>query len=334
MLVNKTNLMAFPYALEPDEWIKDSGCSKHMTRNRKLFSTYKAYNGGNIIGKGQICDNKCRVTFSEHDSEITKDGKVIVEIDMGNRWSKGAIVFQEHHEGLKEDLFSCLRSKEQVLCFYECAPSVAKETDQPDWKLTNEFIMDKVLYVRALSTTLPLLAHDAALDDGALLMKRCRWIGSIKKSLLRAMRDAVETKKWVVSKGFRYLLEKFKESDLLGAYLGVWISTVITDGMRQGLKAGIVHGRKGTDINFIPAYDPNAAEAYADALNALNNVPFLLLDNLEACAGEKLSYFQALLVIIPYAEYVGALTIELIATEELRTFESDANVLTGTVSEL
>ncbi|GKB06021.1 retrovirus-related pol polyprotein from transposon TNT 1-94, partial [Tanacetum coccineum] len=99
--------------LEPDEWIKDSGCSKHMTGNRKLFSSYKAYNGGNvifgsnlrgnIIGKGtisndslkidnvelvdnlrfnllsvgQICDNKCKVTFSEHDSEITKDGKVI-----------------------------------------------------------------------------------------------------------------------------------------------------------------------------------------------------------------------------------------------------------------
>ncbi|GJU06354.1 retrovirus-related pol polyprotein from transposon TNT 1-94 [Tanacetum coccineum] len=73
--------------LEPDEWIKYSECSKHMTGNRKLFSSYKAYNRGNvifgsnlrgnIIGKGQICDNKCRVTFSEHDSEITKDGKVI-----------------------------------------------------------------------------------------------------------------------------------------------------------------------------------------------------------------------------------------------------------------
>ncbi|GJZ43182.1 zf-CCHC domain-containing protein [Tanacetum coccineum] len=78
--------------LEPDEWIKDSGCSKHMTGNRKLFSTYKAYNGGNvifgsnlrgnIIGKGQICDNKCRVTFSEHDSEITKDGKVIGNLNL------------------------------------------------------------------------------------------------------------------------------------------------------------------------------------------------------------------------------------------------------------
>nr|GEU69325.1 hypothetical protein [Tanacetum cinerariifolium] len=73
--------------LEPDEWIKDSGFFKHMTGNQKLFSRYKAYNGGNvifgsnlrgnIIGKGQICNNKCRVTFSEYDSEITKDGKVI-----------------------------------------------------------------------------------------------------------------------------------------------------------------------------------------------------------------------------------------------------------------
>ncbi|GJV35138.1 hypothetical protein Tco_1407615 [Tanacetum coccineum] len=57
--------------LEPDEWIKDNGCSKHMTSNGKLFSSYKAYNGG------QINDNMCRVTFSKHYSEITKDGKVI-----------------------------------------------------------------------------------------------------------------------------------------------------------------------------------------------------------------------------------------------------------------
>ncbi|GKA29594.1 retrovirus-related pol polyprotein from transposon TNT 1-94 [Tanacetum coccineum] len=35
--------------LEPDEWIKDSGCSKHMTGNKSLFSTYKAYDGGNVV---------------------------------------------------------------------------------------------------------------------------------------------------------------------------------------------------------------------------------------------------------------------------------------------
>ncbi|GJR61649.1 hypothetical protein Tco_1503811 [Tanacetum coccineum] len=42
--------------LEPDEWIKDSGCSKHMTGNRKLFSTYKAYNG---------VEESLNVTFDE-----------------------------------------------------------------------------------------------------------------------------------------------------------------------------------------------------------------------------------------------------------------------------
>ncbi|GJU10806.1 retrovirus-related pol polyprotein from transposon TNT 1-94 [Tanacetum coccineum] len=84
---NQGPLICLVVDLEPNKWIKDSGCSKHMMGNRKLFSPYKAYNGGNVIfgsnlrgntiGKGLICDNKCRVTFSEHDSEITKDGKVI-----------------------------------------------------------------------------------------------------------------------------------------------------------------------------------------------------------------------------------------------------------------
>nr|GEW94454.1 copia protein [Tanacetum cinerariifolium] len=34
--------------LEPDEWIKDSGCSKHMTGNNSLFSTYNAYDGEHV----------------------------------------------------------------------------------------------------------------------------------------------------------------------------------------------------------------------------------------------------------------------------------------------
>nr|GEV31273.1 retrotransposon protein [Tanacetum cinerariifolium] len=87
LVAQASNEICLGVDLEPDEWIKDSKCSKHMMGNRKLFSTYKAYNRGNvifgcnihgnIIGKGQICDNKCRVNFSEHDSAITKDGKVI-----------------------------------------------------------------------------------------------------------------------------------------------------------------------------------------------------------------------------------------------------------------
>ncbi|GJR63242.1 retrovirus-related pol polyprotein from transposon TNT 1-94 [Tanacetum coccineum] len=70
--------------LEPDEWIKDSGCSKHMTSNKSLFSTYKAYDEDhvdnlafNLLSVGQICDNKCQALFTEEGSEIIKDGKTI-----------------------------------------------------------------------------------------------------------------------------------------------------------------------------------------------------------------------------------------------------------------
>nr|GEU71879.1 retrotransposon protein [Tanacetum cinerariifolium] len=40
--------------LEPGEWIKNSGCSKHMIGNRKLFSSYKAYNEGNVIFRSNL----------------------------------------------------------------------------------------------------------------------------------------------------------------------------------------------------------------------------------------------------------------------------------------
>nr|GEX04215.1 retrovirus-related Pol polyprotein from transposon TNT 1-94 [Tanacetum cinerariifolium] len=43
--------------LEPNEWIKDSVCSKHMMGNGKLFSTYKAYNGVNVIFGSNFCGN-------------------------------------------------------------------------------------------------------------------------------------------------------------------------------------------------------------------------------------------------------------------------------------
>ncbi|GJS61427.1 hypothetical protein Tco_0656211 [Tanacetum coccineum] len=73
------------------------------------------------------------------------------------------------------------------------------------------------------------------------------------------MRDAIETKKWDVSKGFRYFLNKFKESDLLGTRLGACISATIADAERRST--------------------------------------WMLLEQLEACVDEKISYIRALLVM-------------------------------------
>nr|GEV83359.1 retrovirus-related Pol polyprotein from transposon TNT 1-94 [Tanacetum cinerariifolium] len=68
--------------LEPDEWIKDSGCSKHMTGNRKLFSCYKAYNGGNVIFgsnlRGNIIGKGCTIVSirTDHCRKFDNDVKL------------------------------------------------------------------------------------------------------------------------------------------------------------------------------------------------------------------------------------------------------------------
>ncbi|GJY20483.1 hypothetical protein Tco_0393049 [Tanacetum coccineum] len=70
--------------------------------------------------------------------------------------------------------------------------------------------------------------------------------------------------------------------------------------LRDGPETGFVHEKNGTDINFIPAYNPNAAEVYADNLNALNDVPFTLLEHIKTCDEQPFSYLEALLVMGVY----------------------------------
>ncbi|GJZ32506.1 hypothetical protein Tco_0577942 [Tanacetum coccineum] len=83
---------------EPDEWIKDSGCSRHMTGNKGLFSSYKAIDGG------QICDKKCKVLFSETGSEILKDG-----ITIGRGIKKNGLYIMKMGNSPKDNI--CLTSK-------------------------------------------------------------------------------------------------------------------------------------------------------------------------------------------------------------------------------
>ncbi|GKE51964.1 zf-CCHC domain-containing protein, partial [Tanacetum coccineum] len=62
--------------LDPDEWIQDSGCTRHMTGNKDLFSSYKPIDGGNvlfgsntkskIIGKGTISHNSLTINDVSH----------------------------------------------------------------------------------------------------------------------------------------------------------------------------------------------------------------------------------------------------------------------------
>nr|GEZ64478.1 retrovirus-related Pol polyprotein from transposon TNT 1-94 [Tanacetum cinerariifolium] len=77
--------------------IKDSGCSKHMTGNRKLFSTYKAYNRGNIIFgsnlRGNIIGKVTLIASSSSKSSSTKGDVVEGEGISSNGTLSDSLIF-------------------------------------------------------------------------------------------------------------------------------------------------------------------------------------------------------------------------------------------------
>nr|GEW87960.1 ribonuclease H-like domain-containing protein [Tanacetum cinerariifolium] len=126
----------------------------------------------------------------------------------------------------------------------------------------------------------------------------------------------------------------FKESDILGSRLGAFISAAIFDEIRHGLEARFVHGKRGTDINSVPAYNPNAVEIYVDALKALNDVSFPLLEQDEAETSTNLASGSTSSVggvtnqftvtqSIPYAEDAGATARDVTPVCEVETIKTN-----------
>ncbi|GJW17172.1 hypothetical protein Tco_0392887 [Tanacetum coccineum] len=173
-------------------------------------------------------------------------------------------------------------------------------------------------------------AQQKRFDERVAVLDGCldKMVKEMDEEFTPMLRDAIHTKKWIVGQGFCYFLNKFKESELLRTHLSARISAAIADGMRQGLEAGIIHGRKGTDINSILAYNPNATEVYLDALNVLNDVSFPSLEQLEACAE---------FIIAPSVPYVGddgTTATRMTPMEEVATVESNFEVLAKTASNI
>ncbi|GJS06530.1 integrase, catalytic region, zinc finger, CCHC-type containing protein [Tanacetum coccineum] len=107
--------------LEPNEWIKDSGCSKDITGNRKLFSTYKAYNGGNvifgsnlrgnIISKDTIC---AAFGFSETETreKAERHGKIKDKNDKSFKENQSNVFLKEYEQYFEiQDLKAQLQDK-------------------------------------------------------------------------------------------------------------------------------------------------------------------------------------------------------------------------------
>ncbi|GKD36371.1 hypothetical protein Tco_1251880 [Tanacetum coccineum] len=72
IMAQSSNKVFLRIGLEPGEWIKDCGFSKHMTGNKSLVSTYKACDEGDIvfgsnlkgkiIGKGTVSNESLTIS--------------------------------------------------------------------------------------------------------------------------------------------------------------------------------------------------------------------------------------------------------------------------------
>nr|GEU52403.1 zf-CCHC domain-containing protein/UBN2 domain-containing protein [Tanacetum cinerariifolium] len=81
LMAHDDNEVRLKVKLEPDERIKDSGCSRHMTGNKDLFSSYKTIDGGNIVFGGNTKSKiigKHAHTFLNHDSTHQSYGSCVV----------------------------------------------------------------------------------------------------------------------------------------------------------------------------------------------------------------------------------------------------------------
>ncbi|GKD30247.1 retrovirus-related pol polyprotein from transposon TNT 1-94, partial [Tanacetum coccineum] len=58
-----------------DDWIMDSGCTKHMSKNRRLFTSYKACDGGHVVFRSNL---KGKV-IGGVDCIISKNGKTLAK---------------------------------------------------------------------------------------------------------------------------------------------------------------------------------------------------------------------------------------------------------------
>nr|GEZ53680.1 zf-CCHC domain-containing protein/UBN2 domain-containing protein [Tanacetum cinerariifolium] len=68
LMATDNNDVRLKFKLEPDEWIKYSGCSRHMTGNKDLFSSYKAIDRGNAMFESNTKSKIVRKDTITHNS--------------------------------------------------------------------------------------------------------------------------------------------------------------------------------------------------------------------------------------------------------------------------
>nr|GEW46393.1 hypothetical protein [Tanacetum cinerariifolium] len=109
------------------------------------------------------------------------------------------------------------------------------------------------------------------------------------------MLTAIACRMWMIGHGLRLAMVKCSESlELRQAFADV-VSARIAKGMGEGLRHGVKHGQAQLNLEAIEAYDPKAEAKYIAALQALKNLKYPLVDQLEGMKDAPIDVIMAAL---------------------------------------
>nr|GEY24660.1 hypothetical protein [Tanacetum cinerariifolium] len=109
------------------------------------------------------------------------------------------------------------------------------------------------------------------------------------------MLTAIAGRRWVIGRGLRLAVMKCGESlELRQAFADV-VSTGIAKGMSEGLRRGVEHGQAQLSLESIEAYDLEAEAKHVAALQALKDLKYPLVDQLEGLKDAPMDVIMAAL---------------------------------------
>nr|GEU80967.1 hypothetical protein [Tanacetum cinerariifolium] len=111
------------------------------------------------------------------------------------------------------------------------------------------------------------------------------------------MLTAIAGRRWVIGRGLRLAMMKCGESlELRQAFADI-VSAGIAKGLSESLRHRLEHGQAQRSLESIEAYDPEAEAKFVSALQALKDLKYLLVDQLESLKDAPMDVIMAALYL-------------------------------------
>nr|GEY42697.1 hypothetical protein [Tanacetum cinerariifolium] len=111
------------------------------------------------------------------------------------------------------------------------------------------------------------------------------------------MLTAIAGRRWVIGHGLRLAVMKCGESLELRQAFADAVSALIAKGLSEGLRHGLEHGQAQRSLESIEAYDPEAEAKFIAALQALKDLKYPLVDQLESLKDAPMDVIMAALYL-------------------------------------